>query len=130
MGQHATPSNDLVRLLYGSAHSSIGWEDREHLIQYYHSKLVTYLKRLRFPGRIPTLLEIQIESIRTDFYNALLILFIIGLRFINESFEGGFIEVVSDERANDSGKLYSHPECIKQMKLLLDIFDRRGYFEF
>lgn len=130
MGQHASPSNDLVRLLYSSTHSSIGWAEREYLIQYYHSELVKYLKLLKFPGKFPTLLEIQVESFRTDFYNALLILFIIGLRYVNKSFDGGFIEVVSDEPANDSGKLYTHPECIQQLKCLLDIFDRRGYFDF
>lgn len=89
-----------------------------------------YLKCLKFPGKIPTLLDIQVESFRTDFYNALLVLFIIGLRFVNKAFDGGFLDVVSDQRTDGIGKLYSHPECIKQLKYLLDIFNRRGYFDF
>lgn len=77
-----------------------------------------------FPGKMPTLQEIQVEAFRTDFYNALAVLFIMGLRFFNHSFDGGFLEVA------DGNQLYTHPECIRQVKILLDIFDRRGYFDF
>lgn len=132
LGQHASPSNDLFRLLYSASSTSIGWEERECAIQFYHEELIKYLKLMNFPGKFPTLLEIQVESFRTDFYNVLITLFIIGLRFLNKSFDGGFLEVVTDKEpnANNSIQLYSHPECIRQMKNLLKIFDRRGYFDF
>lgn len=126
LGQHASPSNDLFRLLYSATNPSIGWEERESVIKHYHEELVKYLKLLDFPGKMPTLLEIQVEAFRTDFYNALITLFIIGLRFLSKSFDGGFIEVVNDK----DNHLYSHPECISEMKNLLNIFDRRGYFDF
>lgn len=122
----------MFRLLYGSANSSIDSDDHEKLIQHYHFELVKYLKLMKFTGRFPTLLEIQIEAYRTDFYNAMICLFITGLRYLTKSFNGGFIEVANDEQTdeNDHGKLYSHPECIKKMKVLLNIFDRRGFFDF
>lgn len=82
---------------------------------------------MNFPGKIPTLLEIQVESFHTDFYNALAVLFIMGLRYLNKSLDGGFLEVAD---GNDSNQLYTHTECIRQVKILLDIFDRRGYFDF
>lgn len=82
---------------------------------------------MNFPGEMPTLLQIQVEAFRTDFYNALVVLFIMGMRFLSKSFDGGFLEVAD---GNDSNKFYSHPECIKQVKILLNIFNRRGYFDF
>lgn len=115
----------MVCLLYGSANSSIKQRDREHLIKYYHSELTKFLKQLNFPGNFPTLFDIQLAAFRVDLYNALIVLFIVGLRYVNQSFDGGFLEAT-----NESGKLYSHPECIEQLKYLLDLFDRRGYFDF
>ncbi|XP_031621919.1 uncharacterized protein LOC116339969, partial [Contarinia nasturtii] len=91
-GKLVSPSRDVVTLLYGSSHSSIKQDDREHLIQYYHSELVKYLKLLKFPT-IPTLFDIQSACFRIDFYNALIILFIVGLRHINTFHDGGYIDV-------------------------------------
>lgn len=125
----------MVCLLYGSASSSIKQSDREHLIKSYHSELIKYLKLLQFPGNYPSLLDIQSNVFRVDSYNALIVLFILGLRYVNMSFDGGFLELLNDDdEDNDdgigSGKLYSHPDCIAQLKYLLDLFDRRGYFDF
>lgn len=133
IGKHVCPSIDLVCLLYGSAHSSIKQRDCKLFIQYYHSELVKYLELLKFPGKTPTLLDIQSACFHVDVYNALIVLFIVGLRFVNKFHDGGFIDVAANkDRANENenSKLYSHPECIEQLKYLLDIFDRRGYFDF
>lgn len=115
-------------LLFGSAHSSIKQCDREHLIQYYHGELVTYLKLLKFPGTIPTLLDIQLAVFRVDYYNALIVLFILGLRYVDKSLDGGFLEAAND--CGPNAKMYSHPDCIEQLKYMLDLFDRRGYFDY
>lgn len=132
LGKHASPSIDLICLLYGSAHSSIGQRDREHLIKYYHLELLKYLKLLNFPGKIPTLLDIQLATFRVDLYSALIVLFIIGLRYISKSFDGGFVEAANEDSTdqNDTEKLYTHPKCIEELKGVLDLFDRRGYFDF
>ncbi|XP_031628478.1 uncharacterized protein LOC116344183 [Contarinia nasturtii] len=129
IGKHVSPSIDLVCLLYGSSDSSIKQDDREHLIQYYHSELVKYLKLLKF-SKIPTLFDIQSACFRIDFYNALIILFIVGLRHINKFHDGGFIDVLNNNNNDNSSGLYTNPACIGQLKNLLDIFDRRGYFDF
>ncbi|XP_055298054.1 uncharacterized protein LOC129566290 [Sitodiplosis mosellana] len=132
LGKHASPSIDLVTLLYSSSHSSIRQRDREHLIQYYHSELVKYLKLLKFPGKIPTLLDIQSDCYRIDLFTTLIILFIVALRFVDKFHDGGFFDVVNGDQkdGNTSDKLFSHPECTEQVKYLLDMFDRRGYFDF
>lgn len=90
------------------------------------------LKLLNFPGKIPTLLDIQSACFRVDLYNALVTLFIVGLRFVTQFFDGGFIEVANDEpkNKNESNNMYSHPVCVERIKYLLDLFDRRGYFDF
>lgn len=122
----------MVCLLYGSSHSSIKEKDHEHLIKYYHGELVKHLKVLNFPGKMPSLLNVHLNTFRVDLYNALICLFIIGLRYVNKFYDGGFLDVSNSERSQQNGndKLYSHPECIEQLKYLLDIFDRRGYFDF
>lgn len=118
----------MVCLLYGSASPSIKQRQREHLIKYYHSELTRFLKQLKFPAKLPTLLDIQSAVFKVDLYNALIVLFILGLRHVNQCFDGGFLEVLDDDTS--SGKLYSHPQCIEQLKYLLDLFDRRGYFDY
>lgn len=82
-----------------------------------------YLKILDFPGTIPTLVDIQLAAFRVDYYNALIILFILGLRYVNTSFDGGYMDAAKE-------KMYSHPECIEQLKYTLDLFNRRGYLDY
>lgn len=121
----------MVCLLYASASSSTTQCDRERLIQYYHGELVKYLKILNFAGPTPTLLDIQCAAFRVDYYNALIVLFVLGLRFVKKSYDGGFMDVFSDDGESDApGSFYSHPECIEQLKYLLNLFDRRGYFDY
>lgn len=128
LGKYTTPSIDLFCLLYGSTNSSIRQGDRERLIQYYHMELIKYLKLLSFPGRMPTLLEIQTVAFRPDLYNTLIVLFITGLRYVNKSFDEGAHEVAGD--GHERNELFSHPDCIERVKYLLDMFDRRGYLDF
>lgn len=118
----------MVCLLYGSASPSIKQREREHLIKYYHSELTQFLKQLHFPGKLPTLFDIQLAVFEVDLYNALIVLFIFGLRHVNQCFDGGFLEVATDDDTGSS-QLYSHPQCTEQLKYLLDLFDRRGYFD-
>lgn len=121
----------MVCLLYASASSSTTQCDRERLIQYYHGELVKYLKILNFAGPTPTLLDIQCAAFRVDYYNALIVLFVLGLRFVKKSYDGGFMDVFSDDGESDAPEsFYSHPECIEQLKYLLNLFDRRGYFDY
>lgn len=129
MGKHVTPSIDLTTLLYGSTSSSITQDDCERFIQYFYLELIENLELLKFPGKYPTLLEIQLTTYRVDIYSSLIVLFITGLRFVNQSFDGGFIEVANDEQTNVN-QMYTHPACVERMKYLLNLFDRRGYFDF
>lgn len=121
-------------LLYASASSSITQCDRERLIQYYHGKLIENLKIIDFPGPMPTLLDIQCAAFRVDYYNALIVLFVLGLRFVGRSYDGGFMDVLNnddeDVQSNANESFYSHPECIEQLKYLLNLFQRRGYFDY
>lgn len=123
MGKHTSPSIDLVCLLYGCSHSSLKQKDREALIQFYHSELVEMLRVLEYPDVLPTLLDIQTAAFRIDFYNALIVLFVIGLRYVGKS--GEYMDLVGGKES-----MYSHPECISKTKYMLDLFDRRGYFDF
>lgn len=131
--KHTNPSYDLALLLYGSGQSElITQADRERLIQFYYIELVKLLEKLNYPKKLPTLLDIQTVVFRFDLYNALVVLFVIGLRYMEESFDGGFMELTETTHKNDekSAQMYSHPKCIKELKYLLDMFDRRGYFDY
>lgn len=121
--------------MYGSSKSSsISQADCERLVQFYHSELVKLLEKLEYPKKLPSLIDIQTVVFRFDIYNALIVLFIIGLRYLGESFDGngGFMELTENTQNNDekSVKMYSHPKCIEDLKYLLDLFDRRGYFDY
>lgn len=123
----------MTLLLYGSSQSkSITQADRERLIQFYHGKLIELLEKLEYPRKLPTLIDIQTVVFRFDLYNALIILFMIGLRYLGESFSGGFIELTANTGNSEakSVEMYSHPKCIEDLKYLLDLFDRRGYFDY
>lgn len=131
--KHTNPSYDLALLLYGSCQSrSITQADRERLIQFYYIELIELLKKLKYPKKLPTLMDMQTLVFRFDLYNALVVLFVIGLRYMGESFDGGFMELTesSQNSEENSARMYSHPKCIDDLKYLLDMFDRRGYFDF
>ncbi len=130
--KHTNPSYDLALLLYGSTQSSITQADRERLIQFYYIELIKLLEKLNYAKKLPTLLDIQTVVYRFDLYNALIVLFVIGLRYMGESFDGGFMELTESARNSEekSTQMYSHPKCIEQVKYLLDMFDRRGYFDY
>lgn len=123
----------MALLLYGSSQStSITQADRERLIQFYHIELIELLKKLEYPRTLPTLLDIQTVVLRFDLYNALVVLFVIGLRYVGESFDGGFMELTEMAHSSDenSAKMFTHPKCIEELKYVLEMFDRRGYFDF
>lgn len=131
--KHTNPSYDLALLLYGSSQSkSITQADRERLIQFYHSELIKLLDKLQYPHKLPTLIDIQTVVFRFDLYNTLIVLFVIGLRYMGESFDGGFMELTENTQTigEKSVGMYSHPKCIEDLKYLLDLFDRRGYFDY
>lgn len=135
--KHTNPSFDLAVLLYGSSQlRSITQADRERLIQFYYSELIELLEKLEYPMKLPTLMDIQTVVFRFDLYNALVVLFVIGLRYLGESFDGGFMELTetasetAQQSEEKSVQMYTHPKCIEDLKYLLDMFDRRGYFDY
>lgn len=94
ISKHTSPAIDLVCLLYASASLSITQCDRAHLTDNTdHEKLVKYLKIINFPGPTPTWLDIQCAAFRVDYYNALAVSFVLVLRFVEKSYDGGFMEV-------------------------------------
>lgn len=116
-------------MLYANGDKSITQADRERLIQTYHSKLTEMLVRLKYPKKIPALIDIQVVAYRMDLYTALVILLCTGLRYMHTSFDGGSIEM-SKNIGDKSDGMYSHPDCQAQLKYLLNMFDRRGYFDY
>lgn len=133
MCKHTNPSYDLALLLYGSSQSqSIGQADRERLIQFYHTELINLLEKLQYPKYLPTLIDIQTLVFRFDLYNVLVVLFVIGLRYVDKSFDGGFMELSENAQNTEEQptQMYVHPKCIEELKYTLDMFDRRGYFDF
>lgn len=131
--KHTKPSSDLALLLYGSSQSrSITQADRERLIQFYYLELIELLEKLEYPKIPPTLLDIQTVVFRFDLYSSLIVLFVIGLRYSAESFDGGFMELTENTQNSEekSANMYSHPKCIADLQYLLDMFDRRGYFDY
>lgn len=131
--KHTNPSYDLALLLYGSAQSkSISQADRERLIRFYYIELIRLLEKLKYPKELPTLIDIQTTVFRLDLYNVLIVLFVIGLRYVDESFDGGFMELTENARGGEekTHRMYSHPKCIEDLQYLLDVFDRRGYFDY
>lgn len=80
---------------------------------------------MKYPKELPTLLEIQMAAFRMDWYNILIVLLLIGVRYVAKSDE--FMNLVDGQKFSE---MYSQPECILRMKYLLNLFDRRGYFDF
>lgn len=125
MGKYTNPSIDLVCLLYGCSHQALKQRHREELIQFYHHELIQLLIRLKYPKELPSLLDIQTAAFRVDLYNALIVLFVIGLRYVKKSDD--FTNLVDEHK---SEPMFSDPECISKLKYMLNLFDRRGYFDF
>lgn len=129
--KHTKPTFDVALLLFGTYDESIRQVDREHLIQFYHSELASLLQKMDYKKKIPSLLDIQSVVYRVDFYNVIIILLVIGLRYESNAFEGGFIELSANMQNDDddTSGMYSHPECKKKLQYLLKMFDRRGYLD-
>lgn len=85
---------------------------------------------MNYPKKIPSLFEIQSVAFRVDFFNIILILLVIGLRYIGRSYDGGFIEMSENMQDNDESGMYSQPECKEKLKYMLGMFDRRGYLDY
>lgn len=119
-------------MLYVNGDRTTTQADRERYIQLYHSELVELLTKMNYPKALPSLTDIQVIAYRMDFYTALVILLCVGLRFLDTSFEGGSIEMSKtiQNGGEEKGGMYSHPECQRQLKYLLDLTDRRGYFDY
>lgn len=129
--KHSQPTIDLAVLLYVNGDKNTTQADRERYIKFYHGELVELLRKMNYPKEVPTLLDIQVIAYRMDFYTAFAVLLCTGLRFLDTSFEGGSIEMSkSIDSGEQSGGMYSHPDCQRQLKYLLDLTDRRGYFDF
>lgn len=86
------------------------------------------LKLLHYPKELPTLFGIQKLAFRADLYNMLKVLLVISSRYWESCCDGDFIELA--ENAEENTDMYSCPGCIKKIKYILDLFDRRGNFEF
>lgn len=56
-----SPAIDLHYFLYTSVNEKIQMRHQHELVQYYHKKLTTILKRLNYQKHIPNLLEFQIQ---------------------------------------------------------------------
>lgn len=129
--KHTKPTFDLTLLLYSTYHDSITQDDRERLIQFYHSELSELLQKMDYPKKIPSLLDIHSVAFRMDLYNSIIILLIIGLRYVGISYEGGFIEMSENMGRDDNTTgMYTQPECRVKLQYLLEMFNRRGYFDF
>ena len=78
------------------------------------------------------MIDMQTIVFRFDLYNVLVVLFVIGLRYMDKSFDGGFMELSENAQSNEghTNRMYAHPKCVEELKYTLDMFDRRGYFDF
>lgn len=110
-------------MLYSCSSDSLTQENREELIQFYHGELVQALKDLNYPNELPLLNDVQTAAFRVDWFNTLIVLFVIGLRYVSE-----FTDFMSV--ADGQNGMYSHPDCIAKLKYTLKLFDRRGYLDF
>lgn len=63
-----SPTIDLHYLFNTSLQEDLRLHHQEELVQYYHKKLVTVLKRSNYRSHVPTLLEFQVQFLQKSFY--------------------------------------------------------------
>lgn len=131
LGSWHTNSFDLVFLLFTSTDRSIDERQRDELLQYYHGVLVSALKRLNYPQKVPTLSDIHISLFKPGFYYVLFTVFAVVLRFLNETRGDGFLCWTTTDAEDEKyrNKMFANPECEEHLKYLMDYYYRKGYLD-
>ncbi|XP_049284916.1 uncharacterized protein LOC125764589 [Anopheles funestus] len=81
----STPAIDLYYLLNNIVHYKVKAAHKDDLISFYHAEFTATLKAIGFLGYIPTMLDLQIELLRSGFLDILHYTCFLQFRFIDFS---------------------------------------------
>ena len=131
IGFFGSPGIDLSFLLFISCDSSVKEREWDILIQDYHTELVSSLKKLHYPRKIPTLTDIHIEILRKGIIGVMYSTFLIPLRLLEDTSQADYNGLLgnTDEARAFRKSLFGHPKYQERMEYLLDYYDRKGFLD-
>ncbi|XP_055605522.1 uncharacterized protein LOC129753701 [Uranotaenia lowii] len=122
-----SPALDLSYLLYTSSSEEVTTDQFDLLIQDYYCHLVDCLKKIGYPKKMPTLLDIQVEMLRKGFVGVLYVTFMLPLRMLEDTAHADMAGLLDEtpEAIAFRKQLYQNPKFYSRMEYLLNYFDRK-----
>lgn len=124
--------NEIANGFYMSSSDKLRSDDWDELLQYYHSELITTLKKLNYSDRLPTLTELQVQLTQRGIGNVAIGMFEFAERFYEGPLNNGLFETITKDPKESIRRRF---EIIKsasnsdELQYMLNYFDRRGYFD-
>lgn len=104
----------------------------DELIQYYHKQLAEGLKKLGYPGAIPSLRDLQIEILRRGFFGMYCLYSILPVVLADKSDNANLEGFFGDDEENQKFRydLFHNPLFSEHLGPMLIFFNVRGLLEF
>lgn len=129
---YGSPVSDLFYYIISSPSLELKSTRFDEMIQYYHSQLAEALKKLAYPGTIPSLRDIHIDMLKRGYFGMQCLYGILPVvladKSENANMDGFFGE--SEENQKFRRDVYNNPLYYKHLKPLLKLFDSRGLLDF
>ncbi|XP_059620938.1 uncharacterized protein LOC132264676 [Phlebotomus argentipes] len=131
MCHYASPAIDLNYFIFTSLQKDIRLAKMDHLVQYYHTQLVSAMKLLKSTTTPPTLLDLQIEMLRKMHYGVSSTIGTFAICVADGSDESEMETFTrTDEKATDfKRKVYTNPIFVDALKQLVPFFDAKGLLD-
>lgn len=104
----------------------------DEMVQYYHTQLAEALKKLAYPGTIPSLRDLHIDMLKRGFFGMQCLYGILPVvladKSENANMDGFFGE--SEENQKFRRDVYGNPLYYKHLSALLKLFDSKGLLDF
>ncbi|XP_055609861.1 uncharacterized protein LOC129756854 isoform X2 [Uranotaenia lowii] len=128
---YGSPVLDLHYAIFSSMRPEIRISKMNHLIRFYHEKLIDNLVLLDYGKPLPTLKQLQIDFYDRICYGAVTCFGILALRTLDPAEEVS-MEAISQE--TEAGRhcrkvMYGNERYIREMEQLLPFLDGKGYFD-
>lgn len=116
---------------FTSSDSTVQENDWDDLLQLYYKHLKSSLTALKYPKRMPNLIDIQIEILKCGIYPVILSLILYGVRNLENVEYGSMSLFIGNSEENKARRiqLLQKPECRAGLEYLLKYYNRKGYFD-
>ncbi|XP_065086874.1 uncharacterized protein LOC135708697 [Ochlerotatus camptorhynchus] len=130
---YGSPVGDLFYYIISSSSLELKKSTQfDELIQYYQKQLAKGLKKLNYPGAIPSLRDIQIEILKRGFFGMYCLYSILPIVLADKSDNANLAGLIGDDEENHKFRydLFNNPLFHEHLRSLFKIFDVRGLLEF